>query len=84
MQNGFAGSASLVKIRGRSQASIRAVDSSSASKQIRSTGFLKQHEKTNTQTTQKQKAKSGSGGYLWMIALVAACLVVFVWFQLRY
>jgi len=81
LKNGFAGSASMLRIHGKSQAGITAVDSSSESQPIRSIGSLKQHEKTRTEITQKQKTKSGS--QWWMLALVVACLVVFVWSQLK-
>ena len=41
MQNGFAGSASLVRIRGKKQANTRMTDSGSQRSDVRSSGLLK-------------------------------------------
>jgi len=77
-QAGFAGSASLVRIRGKSQTSSRAVDSSSEKMQTRSSGVLKQQVKVKTETTQKQRTKTGNNNLWWVLTLLAACLLVYV------
>jgi len=75
---GFAGSASMVRLRGKTKANSTAVDSSGASMQIRSSGSLEQKVKTKTKTTKTQKAKTGNNSLSCIGILSAACLLILV------
>lgn len=63
---------------GKSQTSIRTVDSNSEKMQKRSSGALKQQVKVKTETTQKQRTRTGNNNLCWLLTLLAACLLVFV------
>lgn len=75
-EKGFAGSASAVRIRGKSQSSIRSTDSSSQQQHVQSTGSLKERTKTKKGQVQKQSVKKGSSSLLGLFALVATGLLV--------
>jgi len=75
-QAGFAGSASLVRLRGKSQTRSNAIDSGSENTQLRSSGSLKQHVKVKTETTDKQRVGGVSNSIWWIFILPAVCLIV--------
>jgi hypothetical protein len=75
-QAGFAGSASLVRLRGKSQTHSNAIDSSSENMQLRSSGSLKQNVKVKTETTDKQKIGGVGNSIWWIFILLAICLIV--------
>ena len=77
---GFSGSASLLRFRGKSHTSSRAVDSGSADMQTRSSGSLKQHGKSKTQSTEKTRTKTGSNSLWWLAGsfVIGLFLIVLV------
>lgn len=77
-QSGFAGSASLVRLRGKTKTNIRSTDSSSQQLHVQSSGSLKQNAKIKTETTQKKKTTTGNNRLWWFLALMAICLLFFV------
>lgn len=77
-QAGFAGSASVLRLRGKAQREIRSSDSSNRQAHVQSSGSLKEKRKVKTKTTQKQKTKSGHNSLWWWLALLASGLLVFV------
>lgn len=68
---GFAGSASVLRLRGKTQSGIRSTDSSSRQEHVQSTGSQKEHTKARTEQLQKQTVKKGDKGLWWVIALLS-------------
>lgn len=82
-QGGFAGSASRVRIRGKSQNAIRSTDSSNRQQQVQSTGSQKEHTKMRTEKVQKQTEKKGDKSLWWVMALLSiGSVVLFFGFRL--
>lgn len=82
-QGGFAGSASRIRIRGKSQNAIRSSDSSSRQQQVQSTGSRKEHTKARTEKLEKQTVKKGDKSLWRVIALMSiSSVVLFIIFRL--
>lgn len=77
-QAGFAGSASLVRLRGKTQMNIRSTDSSSQKLHVQSSGSLKQKVNVKTSTKEVQKEKVSNNKIWWLLALLVACMLFVV------
>lgn len=76
-EEGFAGSASWVRLRGKTEARKRGVDSSMENRQLRSMGSVEENTKVKTETTLKERTKRGNNRmFWWMLALSVIGLLV--------
>lgn len=82
-QGGFAGSASRIRIRGKSQSAIRSTDSGSRQQHVQSTGSREEHTKMRTEKLQKQTEKKWDKSLWWVVALLSiGSLALFFIFRL--
>ncbi|PRY55281.1 hypothetical protein B0I27_101250 [Arcticibacter pallidicorallinus] len=82
-KGGFAGSASVLRLRGKTQSTIRSADSSSRQQHVQSTGSQKEDTKARTEKLQKETVKKNDKSLWWVIALLSIGSLVLFFIYMR-